>query len=191
MGVKKPLILRGARQVGKTWLIRDPAQRHGLDLLELNFERNPEYRKHFSANTPRQVLDDLSLVLGRSIQPQRSLLLLDEIQVTGEMLGKLRWFAEESPELPVVASGSLLEFSFKNHLCAFSTWRARKSLHQFMHDKKLSLAVRCDANPPAFVPNKESPAIPAGDRRPKGPYRTITFPINNRTRRNVEFILPD
>jgi predicted AAA+ superfamily ATPase len=112
---RKPLILRGARQVGKTWLIRDLAKRHGLDLLEFNFERNPEYRKHFSTNNPRQIVDDLSLVLGRSIQPQRSLLLLDEIQAAGEILGKLRWFAEELPELAVIAAGSLLEFTLQDH----------------------------------------------------------------------------
>ena len=112
---RKPLILRGARQVGKTWMVRELAKQSRRDLIEINFERNPEYRKHFSANDPRKVMDDLSLVLGREVHPQRSILLLDEIQAAGEVLAKLRWFAEEMPELPVVAAGSLLEFTLKNH----------------------------------------------------------------------------
>lgn len=112
---RKPLVLRGARQVGKTWLVREVAKRNHRDLIEINFERNPEYRKHFSANDPHRVIDDLSLVLGREVQPQRSILLLDEIQAAGEVLAKLRWFAEEMPELAVIAAGSLLEFTLTNH----------------------------------------------------------------------------
>ena len=77
---RKPLILRGARQVGKTWLVRELARRTERDLIEINFERNPEYRGYFAANDPRKVIDDLSLVLGREVHPPKSLLLLDEIQ---------------------------------------------------------------------------------------------------------------
>ncbi len=112
---RKPLILRGARQVGKTWLIRDLATRSKKDLVEINFERNPEYRKHFLSNDPNKILGDLSLVLGKEIAAGHSLLLLDEIQAAGEILSKLRWFAEELPELPVVAAGSLLEFTLADH----------------------------------------------------------------------------
>ncbi|MEO6097746.1 MAG: DUF4143 domain-containing protein [Fibrobacteria bacterium] len=85
------------------------------ELIEINFERNPEYRKYFAANDPRKVMDDLSLLLGREVQPHRTLLLLDEIQAAGEVLAKLRWFAEELPELPVIAAGSLLEFTLTHH----------------------------------------------------------------------------
>ncbi len=112
---RKPLILRGARQVGKTWLVRELAKQSQRDLVEINFERNPEYRKHFSANDPRRIIDDLSLVLGRDVQARTSILLLDEIQAAGEILAKLRWFAEEMPELPVIAAGSLLEFTLRDH----------------------------------------------------------------------------
>jgi hypothetical protein len=104
--------------VGKTWLVRDLAERFELDLLEINFERNPEYRKHFSANDPRQIMDDLSLVFGRQIQPQRCLLLLDEIQAAGEVLAKLRWFAEEMPDLPM--SGAPIRKSAVN--CKRTCW---------------------------------------------------------------------
>lgn len=106
---RKPVVLRGARQVGKTWLARDLAARRKRELVELNFERDPGLARHFAASDPRVVLSELSLVLGREVRPSQSLLFLDEIQAAPQLFGKLRWFGEELPELPVVAAGSLLE----------------------------------------------------------------------------------
>jgi uncharacterized protein len=115
---RRPVVLRGARQVGKTWLIRDVARRARRELIELNFERDPRHARAFAASDPRQALGELSLLLGRDFAIERSLLFLDEIQAAGEVLGKLRWFAEELPQLPVIAAGSLLEFALAEH--AFS-----------------------------------------------------------------------
>lgn len=115
---RHPLVLRGARQVGKTWLVRDLAARAGRQLVEINFERDPSLKRLFSTNDPRQILGELSLALSVDIHPDRSLLFLDEIQAAGEVLAKLRWFYEELSQLPVVAAGSLLEFSLADH--AFS-----------------------------------------------------------------------
>ena len=112
---RRPLILRGARQVGKTWLVRDLARRSGRDLVELNLEKNPGLAKHFASNDPVRILADLSLVLNRDLSPERSLLFLDEIQATGHLLASLRWFYEGLPGLPVVAAGSLLEFALAEH----------------------------------------------------------------------------
>jgi predicted AAA+ superfamily ATPase len=109
------LVLRGARQVGKTWLVRDAARGANRELVDLNFERDPRHARVFSANDPKQVLGELSLLLGRDIPIERSLLFLDEIQAAGAVLGKLRWFAEELPQLPVIAAGSLLEFALAEH----------------------------------------------------------------------------
>jgi predicted AAA+ superfamily ATPase len=108
---RQPLVLRGARQVGKTWLVRDLAKSASLTLLELNFERNPEYVKLFSARSPQAIYDDITLQLNTSPPPQQALLFLDEIQSAPELLAQLRWFSEEMPELAVVAAGSLLEFA--------------------------------------------------------------------------------
>lgn len=83
--------------------------------MELNFERDPRYARVFSASDPRQILGELSLLVGRDISVEHSLLFLDEIQAAGAILGKLRWFAEELPELPVIAAGSLLEFALAEH----------------------------------------------------------------------------
>ena len=112
---RRPLVLRGARQVGKTWLVRDLAARTGRDLVELNFERDPLLSRFFAGNDPLRILGELSLFLGRDITPERGLLFLDEIQACGELLAKLRWFYEELPALPVIAAGSLLEFTLADH----------------------------------------------------------------------------
>jgi len=116
--LRRPLVLRGARQVGKTWLVRDLARRSGKELVEINFERDPGLRRHFREADPRAVLAELSLVLDRSIDPSQCLLFLDEVQAAGDVLAGLRWFYEEMPELPVIAAGSLLEFTLADH--AFS-----------------------------------------------------------------------
>ena len=107
---RKPLVLRGARQVGKTWLARDLARSAGLDLVEVNFERDPRLSRLFSPGDPRRMLADLGLERESAIDPERSLLFLDEIQAAPQALQSLRWFGEELPELPVVAAGSLIEF---------------------------------------------------------------------------------
>lgn len=108
---KPPLVLRGARQVGKTWLVRELAEISGRTLREVNFERDPRLARAFAAGGARPILEDLALDLGQEIDVARSLLFLDEIQATPEVLASLRWFREELPELPVVAAGSLLEFA--------------------------------------------------------------------------------
>jgi uncharacterized protein len=113
--MRKPLILRGARQVGKTWLVRDLALRNNKELLELNFERDPAIKRLFTSNDPNIILGEISLWIGRTINRDKVLLFLDEIQAAGEILAKLRWFAEEMPQLPVIAAGSLLEFVLTEH----------------------------------------------------------------------------
>jgi predicted AAA+ superfamily ATPase len=112
---RKPLVLRGARQVGKTWLVRELAQRSSRQLVELNLERDPDYAEHFRDNDPQRVLRNLEANLNVSLRPESSLLFLDEIQAAPQLLASLRWFREDLPELPVIAAGSLLEFALRDH----------------------------------------------------------------------------
>ncbi len=108
-----PLVVRGARQVGKTWLVRHIAESQGLRLIELNFEDDKTLMSFFISNDPKVILRDLEEGLRiDKIDPRRTLLFLDEIQVFPELYAKLRWFAEKMPELAVVAAGSLFEFIF-------------------------------------------------------------------------------
>ncbi len=116
---RKPLIVRGARQVGKTWLIRELARSSGRDLIEINFERDSRKARHFAHPDPRRIMGELGLDRGRDIQIENALLFLDEAQAAAEVLASLRWFAEELPALPVVAAGSLLDFALSDH--RFST----------------------------------------------------------------------
>jgi hypothetical protein len=84
-------------------------------MAEANFERRPELAECFADNDPRATLRRLEVVLARAIPADGStLLFLDEIQAAPEVLAKLRWFAEEIPELPVIAAGSLLDFALRS-----------------------------------------------------------------------------
>ncbi len=108
---RKPLILRGARQTGKTYSVRDFCAQYNITLIELNFERNPEYADAFTSNNPQTIIQQLELLLNIDIPLQQTLLFLDEIQAKPFVLSKLRWFYEELPEIAVISAGSLLEFA--------------------------------------------------------------------------------
>lgn len=107
---KKPLIFRGARQVGKTYLIREFGKREYPEFTEINFERNPEYKEFFKELNPVEIINKISLYTGRKINTPGHLLFLDEIQECPEAIMSLRYFYEECPEVNIISAGSLLEF---------------------------------------------------------------------------------
>ena len=108
---RKPIVVRGARQVGKSTLVREFTKKSDFSLVEINFERNPEYRRAFASRDPAEILATLNLMTGKTITAGETLLFLDEIQAAPEALAALRYFHEEKPDLHVVAAGSLLEFT--------------------------------------------------------------------------------
>ena len=112
---RKPLIFRGARQVGKTWAVRKLAQLTGRKLIEFNFEKQRSLRELFAINDPTKIIQQIESYLNERIDIQNTLLFLDEIQAAPELIAKLRWFYEDMPQLPVVAAGSLLEFALSNY----------------------------------------------------------------------------
>jgi len=112
---RKPLVIRGARQVGKTWLIRDLANSQKRQLIELNFEKRPDLESLFSSNDPKEIVINIAASMGSKIESSKAILFLDEIQAAPHLLEKLRWFAEDMPELPVIAAGSLLDFALAKH----------------------------------------------------------------------------
>jgi predicted AAA+ superfamily ATPase len=148
--------------VGKTWLVRECARHHNRDLVEINFERDPEVRVCFASNDPRKILDELSLYLNRPIAAGNALLFLDEVQAYGDAMAKLRWFAEELPELPVIAAGSLLEFSLSDHNFSMPVGRV-----SFLNLEPMSFAEFLDAHAQstllqrlaAFRPGQEFSAV--------------------------------
>ena len=110
---RRPLLIRGARQVGKTWLVREHGHTYP-SFLEINLESEPEYLQLFRENfgKPQKLLPALSLLSGKKIRTGETLLFIDEIQESKEALLSLRYFKEELPDQHVIAAGSLLEFSF-------------------------------------------------------------------------------
>jgi len=109
---RKPLILRGARQTGKTWLVDHVLAPTFASYVKIDLEKSRGLHAHFEADLdPHRILNLLELTGGR-ITPGETLLFLDEIQTCPRALALLRYFYEEIPELHVVAAGSLLEFAF-------------------------------------------------------------------------------
>lgn len=118
-----PILLRGARQVGKSFLIEEFGKTHFDHLAVVDFEHRPELKKAFMSRDPREITQTLELVLKKPILPGRTLLFLDEIQLCPEALISLRYFKEQLPDLHVIAAGSLLEFLLKEEEFSFPVGR--------------------------------------------------------------------
>ncbi len=109
---RKPLIIRGARQVGKTWLVETFLAKKFDNFVKIDLEKRHDIHTYFDGNLdPKIILPLLELEAGRII-PGKTLLFFDEIQACPRAITALRYFYEHLPELHVVAAGSLLEFAF-------------------------------------------------------------------------------
>ena len=105
---RKPLILRGARQVGKTWVLQEFGKRYFSDYLYINFERQEEFKQFFQLTKDvHRILQNLSMASGKKITKD-TLIIFDEIQACGEALNTLKYFCEDAPEYYVASAGSLL-----------------------------------------------------------------------------------
>ena len=108
--LRQPLILRGARQVGKSWLV-DEFGKEFEQYIVLNFEKNKDAGTLFPDNIRiESIVQQIGYYVGRAIEPGKTLLFLDEIQECPNALRALRYFKEDLPELHVIAAGSLLDF---------------------------------------------------------------------------------
>ncbi len=112
---RKPLIIRGARQVGKSTLVRNFALENNLDLCEINLERFPELKTEFKTFNLKKICTSIEHIIGKEIDVKKSLLFLDEVQAIPEAIAMLRYFYEEMPDLHVISAGSLLEFVLSDH----------------------------------------------------------------------------
>lgn len=110
---RKPLLLRGARQVGKTWLIEMLAKQEFENFVKVDFEESPNLSSLFDGDlNPQKICAELELRTGINIIDGNTLLFFDEIQACPRAIMALRYFYEQRPDLHVVAAGSLLEFVF-------------------------------------------------------------------------------
>ncbi len=112
---RKPLVVRGARQVGKSFVVRMFGEAGFENLVEINFENDRGVAAYFSRSKISATLALLEAHFGQAINPGRTLLFLDEVQAAPEVFAKLRYFYEQLPELHVIAAGSLLEFVLEEH----------------------------------------------------------------------------
>jgi len=109
---RKPLIVRGARQVGKTWLVEQVLSKEFDHFAVIDLEIRRDLHRYFERNlVPSDILKGIEVLTGR-IVPGKTLLFFDEIQACPRAIMALRYFYEQMPELHVVAAGSLLEFAF-------------------------------------------------------------------------------
>lgn len=108
-GGRKPLLLQGTRQVGKTYSLKDFGSRHFRKFHYLNFEEHESFIPVFSGDlSPQRIIQDLALLRNEPIDLKEDLLILDEVQQCPRALTSLKYFAEDMPELAVCAAGSLL-----------------------------------------------------------------------------------
>ena len=111
--VRKPVLLRGARQVGKSTAVRHLGKQFD-SYVEINFEKQPEYKKLFQGNLDvMRIVPQMAAMYGEPIQAGKTLLFFDEIQTCPEAIMSLRFFKEDMPGLHIIAAGSLLEFALE------------------------------------------------------------------------------
>ncbi|EFB41347.1 MULTISPECIES: ATP-binding protein [Parachlamydia] len=122
-GEHLPILLRGARQVGKSYLVEDFGKTYFEDIAIVDFENRPELRIAFNTREPKEILSRLEIALQKKIKEKTTLLFLDEIQSCPEALISLRYFKEQMPNLHVIAAGSLLEFLLHNENFSFPVGR--------------------------------------------------------------------
>jgi len=107
---RKPLVIRGARQVGKSYLVRLFASECFENIVEVNCERDSDAASLLPTGDPVQACRLLEARFNMTIKPGKTLLFLDEIQASPSLFAGLRYFYETMPELHVIAAGSLLDF---------------------------------------------------------------------------------
>lgn len=107
--LRKPLILMGARQVGKTWLLKKLGEEEYKNTIYISFELNIEYAEIFKRDrNPKRIINELSYLLKIQIEPQETLIIFDEIQNAPDVLASLKYFYEEANEYHIACAGSLL-----------------------------------------------------------------------------------
>ena len=106
---RKPLILKGVRQVGKTWLMKEFGKRYYENTAYFNFDENEEYKQFFETTKDvKRILQNLMLASNQKIEPENTLIIFDEVQGCPNVLNTMKYFCENAPDYHVVCAGSLL-----------------------------------------------------------------------------------
>ena len=134
-----PLLLLGARQVGKTYLLREFAETQFEDYLYLNFERDRGLAELFEGDlTPSRLIEEIEYLYGKRIQPKRMLIIMDEIQLSMRAVTSLKYFSEEAEEYFVAGAGSLLGVALNREQYSFPVGKVElQYLYPFSFDEFL------------------------------------------------------
>lgn len=144
---RMPLLLRGARQVGKTFLVEKLGQEQFKYFHNINFELHPEFKQCFQSLDPQFIISMLEGMTGQRVSVGESLLFFDEVQLCPEAISALRYFKEKIPKLHVIAAGSLLEFALRNEQISMPVgrveyiWLKPLSFLEFLQARGFSLLI--------------------------------------------------
>lgn len=127
---RMPLLIRGARQVGKTYSILYFGKTHYRRVLHINFEKSPTYKQCFEDLDPNAILTAIQIQERTPIDFSSALIFLDEIQECPQAITALRYFKEERPDIHIIGAGSLLEFTLKTEDFRMPVGRVES---KFMH----------------------------------------------------------
>ncbi|WP_296158097.1 ATP-binding protein [uncultured Gardnerella sp.] len=106
---RKPLILKGVRQVGKTWILKEFGKLNYKNIAYFNFDENKEYKQFFeTTKNVERILQNLMLASGQKIEPENTLIIFDEVQDCPEVINSMKYFYENAPQYHVACAGSLL-----------------------------------------------------------------------------------
>ncbi|MFW0902293.1 ATP-binding protein [Gardnerella sp. Marseille-QA0894] len=106
---RKPLILKGVRQVGKTWILKEFGKLYYKNIAYFNFDENKEYKQFFeTTKNVERILQNLMLASGQKIEPENTLIIFDEVQDCPEVINSMKYFCENAPQYHVACAGSLL-----------------------------------------------------------------------------------
>ncbi len=142
---RKPLLVYGARQVGKTYSIVDFGKKHYSDIVYFNFEVNSPLREVFDRDLdPHRILTALEALSGHKIYPENTLIVFDEIQECEKALTSLKYFCEEAPEYHIIAAGSLLGLAINRGQYSFPVGKVNMLTMYPLDFEEFLMAIDCD-----------------------------------------------
>lgn len=136
---RKPILLQGARQIGKTWVMEQFGRKHYDHCVKFDFDRHPEYKEAFvNTKDPQRILNELAIYSNAPLLPEKTLIIFDEIQESEETLNSLKYFYEDAPQYHIMAAGSLLGVAVKKRRMSVPVGKVKMmrmhplSFHEFL-----------------------------------------------------------
>ncbi len=158
---RKPLILSGARQVGKTWILKEFGRLYFEDTAYFSLDKDKSVKQLFATTRdPKRLIEQLSYIHGQKIEPQKTLIIFDEIQECNDALQSLKYFCEDTPQYAVVCAGSLLGVYLNHSGQSFPVGKVDRlnmyplTFSEFLEAKdKNTFQYFCDINSIELIPD--------------------------------------